>query len=259
MDVDANMAGPRLPLVTYLATDINAVTSSTEATKATFLARAGQGTLPREVLSQWLSQDRLYAQAYVRFAGGLISRVQLPTALDDGDEARELQWRILDLLQDALAGVTRELRFFEETAKAYGLDLAAAGGASGFAPATATQGYIDLFDSFAARPRAGPARTLLEGLVVLWATERTYLDSWGYARDQTATEAADLDGGALRQAFIPNWTSDEFRTFVRECEECLDAYAKAQGVHSQAPTAPAYLALYKQVLDLEKAFWPVLE
>jgi thiaminase len=52
------------------------------ATQTPFLQRAGQGTLPRNALQKWLAQDRLYAQAYVRFASLLLANVPLPAAVE---------------------------------------------------------------------------------------------------------------------------------------------------------------------------------
>ncbi|KAI0889886.1 heme oxygenase-like protein [Annulohypoxylon maeteangense] len=241
------------------------------ATQSQFLSLAGQGRLSSEILSQWLSQDRLYAQAYVRFAGGLISRVQLPTKVTDRDTSKTLEWRILSLIQTALAGVTRELRFFEEAAEKYGLDLEGLGPvaegdnlsnkSAGFAPNKATQNYIDLFDSFAAQPRGDVSKTLLDGLVLLWTTEKAYLDSWTYAKRQASSDTdtgADLDGGALRKEFIPNWTSDEFVAFVDECRECLDAYAATQVDDTEEVIAAGSMVLFKKVLVLEESFWPMI-
>ncbi|KAI0596989.1 hypothetical protein F4775DRAFT_561935 [Biscogniauxia sp. FL1348] len=245
------------------------------ATKSRFLQLAGQGRLPRALLSQWLSQDRLYAQAYVRFIGGLISRVHLPIEIegDGGGSSGEnlhLPGRILALLQACLSGITQELRLFASVAKSYGLDLAASGcptalGATApeaFGPATTTRDYIELFDSFGAQAaaRGDPARTLLDGLVLLWATETVYLDAWTYAREQGsgAGTGADLDGGALRREFIPNWTSDRFRGFVREIRECLDAYAASQDEVTGEVGAAGAMTLYKKVLVLEEDFWPMV-
>ncbi|KAI8965896.1 heme oxygenase-like protein [Daldinia sp. FL1419] len=241
------------------------------ATRSQFLSLAGQGQLPPDILSQWLSQDRLYAQAYIRFAGGLISRVRLPTKVDRQETSKTLQWRILSLLQTAMAGVTRELKFFEETAKKYGLDLEALGPvaeggnlsnkSAGFAPNKVTQDYINLFDSFSAQPHGDCSKTLLDGLVVLWATEKVYLDSWTYAKQQAAEDAdtkGDLDGGALRKEFIPNWTSEEFQAFVKECQECLDAYALIQDHDTEEVIAAGSMVIFKKVLVLEESFWPMV-
>ncbi|KAI1808355.1 heme oxygenase-like protein [Daldinia bambusicola] len=241
------------------------------ATESQFLSLAGQGQLPPDVLCQWLSQDRLYAQAYIRFAGGLISRVKLPTSVDGQDITKTLQWRILSLLQTAMAGVTRELKFFEETAKKYKLDLEALGpGAegdnsskkpAGFGPNKVTKDYIDLFDAFSAQPHGNLSKTLLDGLVVLWTTEKVYLDAWTYAKQQASENAdtkGDLDGGALRKEFIPNWTSEEFQAFVKECQECLDAYAASQDEDTEEVAAAGSMTIFKKVLVLEESFWPMV-
>ncbi|KAI5926761.1 hypothetical protein F4810DRAFT_653417 [Camillea tinctor] len=252
-------------MTAYLLSSPETADLHQRATKSQFLELAGQGRLPRELLSRWLSQDRLYAQAYVRFIGGLISRVHLPPEPTGGDP---LPARILALLQTCLAEITRELRFFEDTARTYGLDLAAAGcptalgrtAPESFGPAPATRGYVELFDSFGAG--GDPGRTLVDGLTVLWATERVYLDAWTYARGQgTGADVQadkDLDGGALRREFIPNWTSDQFRGFVEEVGECLDAYAADQDEVTGEMAAAGAMALYKKVLVLEEGFWPMV-
>ncbi|KAI1482778.1 heme oxygenase-like protein [Daldinia eschscholtzii] len=241
------------------------------ATQTQFLSLAGQGQLSPDVLCQWLSQDRLYAQAYIRFAGGLISRVQLPTKVDGQEITKTLQWRILSLLQTAMSGVIRELKFFEEAAKKYGLDLEALGPvaeggnlsnkSAGFAPNKVTKDYIDLFDSFSAQPHGNLSKTLLDGLVVLWTTEKVYLDAWTYAKQQAPENAdtkGDLDGGALRKEFIPNWTSEEFQAFVKECQECLDAYAASQDEDTDEVIAAGSMTIFKKVLVLEESFWPMV-
>ncbi|RYP66046.1 hypothetical protein DL769_006148 [Monosporascus sp. CRB-8-3] len=234
------------------------------ATRNQFLELAGRGRLPRETLSQWLTQDRLYGQAYVRFIGGLISRVHLPKATDR-PIAETLEWRVLTLLHNALTGIMAEMQFFEKTAGDYGLDLAVVGSemegeAVGFGPYKTTQGYIDLFDSFAAQPGAQPDKPLLEGLLVLWATEVAYLDAWSYAKSQSPQNpdpSRDLDGGALRKHFINNWTSDQFRAFVKEIEECLEALA-ARADDTEEVLLASSLSVLKRVLVLEEEFWPIV-
>ncbi|KAI2614480.1 heme oxygenase-like protein [Hypoxylon fragiforme] len=255
----------KLSLTEYLTSSPEVPDIYERATRTEFLSLAGQGRLPSELLSQWLSQDRLYVQAYIRFAGGLISRVNLSARIDGEDASKAMHWRILSLLQTALAGVMRELQFFEEATKKYGLDLDTLGPmAVGFAPNKVTQDYIDLFDSFTAQPQGNPSRTLLDGLVVLWTTEKVYLDAWTYAKqqqqvaDEEEDTASDLDGGALRKEFIPNWTSEQFQAFVKECEDCLNAYAAIQVVDTEEVGAATAMSLFKKVLVLEESFWPMV-
>ncbi|KAI0974427.1 heme oxygenase-like protein [Xylaria arbuscula] len=234
------------------------------ATQSPFLRLGGQGCLSREALSEWLSQDRLYAQAYIRFVGGLISRVKLPIEVDAQGTNATLQWRILTLLQGCLAGILRELRFFEETAESYDLNLATAGaGETAFGPNATTKGYMKMFDSFTTStpPQAELPKTLFDGLVVLWATEKAYLDAWSYANESSRGRVSeeDHDGGALREKFIPNWTSQPFQDFVKEIQECLDTYAESQLAEGNSDAGfMTAAAITKKVLVLEEGFWPVI-
>ncbi|KXJ95872.1 hypothetical protein Micbo1qcDRAFT_157970 [Microdochium bolleyi] len=271
------------------------------ATQSRFLELAGAGRLSRSHLSQWLSQDRLYAQAYVRFIGGLLSLVELPTPIRYGGAAaahakikmrmsmtQTLEWRILEMLRACLENILRELAFFEDTAAEYGIDLASMGPASdaAFGPNETTRGYIDLFDSFGGKVGGGGEdnnsnkdnnkMALLRGLVVLWTTEKVYLDAWLYAAAQGRSSSGggsskdvdqdasseDEDGGALRKAFIPNWTSDEFKTFVEEIRGCLDNFAAVvrQGQDASSDGTEAVAGeVFRQVLLLEEGFWPAVQ
>ncbi len=160
------------------------------ATTSPFLHSAGLGTLPKSTLSKWLSQDRLYAQSYISFIGALIARVHLPHAFVK-DKSTSLRWKIVRLLSSALENIQKEIAFFEDVAERYGLDLEASPGhwkdgvGSGFQAASATKQYEALFRAFG----ADPSMSLLEGLVVLWATEQVYLSAWRYAASQGRSQA----------------------------------------------------------------------
>ncbi|RJE17307.1 TENA/THI-4/PQQC family, partial [Aspergillus sclerotialis] len=88
---------------------------------------AGRGSLPKHLLSQWLSQDRLYAQTYLRFIGQLLSKIRLPSRNPDSSKpsAQTVLHRAVDVLIDALVNIRRELGFFESVAEEFGLDLTA--------------------------------------------------------------------------------------------------------------------------------------
>ncbi|CAK37739.1 uncharacterized protein An02g07760 [Aspergillus niger] len=174
-----------------------------------FLHSAGTSTLPKATLSAWLSQDRLYAQSYVRFIGLLLSKIRLPYTTTANSPA-PLESRILTLLTSALLNIQRELTFFETVAAEYNLDLQVPPpGATTFGPSEATHAYTDLFLS-----SGSSGVTLLEGLVVLWATEVCYYKAWGYAREVMENNS--------KVQFIPNWTSEEFGRFVDEIAELVD-------------------------------------
>ncbi|KAJ6138475.1 hypothetical protein N7471_004961 [Penicillium samsonianum] len=115
----------RGPLTAYLLSSTpNALK---RATTHPFLASAGRGTLPKAQLSQWLSQDRLYAQSYIRFIGLLLSKIRLPTP-NPKSPASHLptsEQNAITVLIDALVNIRTELAFFEQTANDYTLDLTA--------------------------------------------------------------------------------------------------------------------------------------
>ena len=322
------------------------------ATQHPFLRHAGLGTLPTTTLSAWLSQDRIYAQAYVNFIGSLIARIHLPHT-HVRDKAGSLRWRILDLLISCLTNINRELAFFDETARKYNLQLdrGIKQGAP-FESLANTKQYEALFRAFG----SDPSMTLLEGLVVLWATETCYLHAWKYARSfwpeerstnpdratpmpgvlpsppltnnnynqepdpfrgpphrpttfsprpsdphlnvepptpQSATSnhtitsmtssqysatpshagpmtpvserdvydapelviqpRRDLDGGALREAFIPNWTSREFQKFVEEIGDVMDELSLREEGWRRTEV---FKAVWEHILGIEAGFWP---
>lgn len=95
------------------------------ATTHPFLASAGSGTLAKSTLSQWLSQDRLYAQSYIRFIGFLLAKLRLPAQAYNGPGPRFPDAQAVDVLIDALVNIRTELQFFEATAAEYNLDLTA--------------------------------------------------------------------------------------------------------------------------------------
>ncbi|KAJ5439680.1 uncharacterized protein N7458_010678 [Penicillium daleae] len=355
------------PLTSWL---LNATPEALKrATTHPFLAAAGSGTLSKEALSQWLSQDRLYAQSYIRFIGMLLIKIRLPTHTPNAETLRNptIEQAIIDILIDALVNIKTELAFFESTAVEYGLDLTAispdeggaasagissAGSAScpGFTGAVCgttdvsvsgaesgeidedsanprdklhklcksqgecqmqagsevcnpstphtgansavktpdsepcqpsrlasaapvengpvfftanpiTRAYIDMFMS-----AGSPGVSALEGMAVLWATEVCYLRAWRYAasygkkKAQEGKKDVDADGGALREKFIPNWSSAEFEKFVNRIGDVLDQMAgKMKGVEESEVSRGRCLEWWKQVVWLEERFWPTLD
>jgi hypothetical protein len=108
---------PAFSLTTHLLSlDSHAFTL---ATQSPFLHHAGRGTLPKSTLQTWLAQDRLYAQAYIQFFSHLLSNIRLPAAVEK--ESRDE--RLVDILIESLVNVRRELKFFEDVAGRYGLEL----------------------------------------------------------------------------------------------------------------------------------------
>lgn len=350
------------------------------ATTHPFLASAGSGTLSKETLSQWLSQDRLYAQSYIRFIGLLLTKIHLPvvppSTATPHTTHTTIEQTLIDVLIDALVNIRTELHFFESTAVQYGLDLTSIppveGGASlsdsgliatsagisttgsgscpgstgsicsgtnmsvaglesgasdedsfnprerqhelcksqgecqmqagsevcspptphvaanpsantpdsepcqpsrlasgdpvergpvFFAANRITRAYIDMFMSV-----GSPGVSALEGIAVLWATEVCYLRAWRYAasygkkKAQEGKSDADADGGALREKFIPNWSSVEFEQFVNRIGDVLDQMAgEIKGAGEVEVMRARCLEWWKQVVWLEERFWPAMD
>ncbi|KAI9848950.1 MAG: hypothetical protein M1837_005839 [Sclerophora amabilis] len=232
-----------------------------QATRSQFLVRAGCGAVSKSVLSDWLAQDKLYAQSYISFIGGLLAKIRFPSAGNALLPTRTV-WRTVDILIAALQNVRRELHFFEDVAREYGLSLDEGGDGQGGeatnirAAKPVTRAYQDLFAAV-----AGPSASLLEGLVLLWGTEHCYNQAWIFAEghgplsedekmDKDFTQ--DIDGGALRQKLIPNWTNDEFNEFVTDLEDLVND-AAANATEEEKTRCKE---VWKQVLWLEKQFWP---
>ena len=132
-------------------------TAFTTATQQPFLSHAGCGTLSQGPLIQWLAQDSHIGRGFISFIGQLIGKIRLP---ETANSQQNTNYRALDLLISAMNNVRREMSFFEATQQKYGLQV---GGEAAKPP---TKGYLDLFASAAA-----PSASLLEGMVVVWATE----------------------------------------------------------------------------------------
>ena len=127
------------------------------ATQQPFLSHAGCGTLSVGPLAQWMVQDGHYTRGYIQFLGAMISKIRLP---DVANSQFHPMYRTLDLLISALNNIRREMSFFEITATKYGIQL------NSDPPSHVTRAYIDMFNSV-----SSASSSLLEGMVVLWATE----------------------------------------------------------------------------------------
>lgn len=126
-------------------------------TQQPFLSHAGCGTLAAAPLAQWMVQDGHYTRGYIQFIGSLIAKIRLPSVPNSQFHP---MYRTLDLLISALNNIRREMSFFEITATKYGIHL------NDDPPTPITRAYVDLFNSV-----SSPGASLLEGMVVLWATE----------------------------------------------------------------------------------------
>lgn len=228
------------------------------ATRHVFLQRAGMNTLPEKPLLEWLLQDRLYAESYVSFIGTLLSKIDLS---GHSSNPRSLEWRITQFLIDALINIRRELGLFEQSLQklGWGYDTVSdLHGSKGIVARPQTRAYMDLFDGVTSQKRS-----VLEGLTALWATERCYLEAWQFAKSQSSEPGPkdrkqdELIGTLLSAELIPNWTSDEFVSFVGSIESLLDEFAEGQQeLADWEMQLERCKAVWRQVLWAEEAFWP---
>lgn len=233
------------------------------ATQPPFLRAAGEGKISKLLLAQYLAQDTLYLHAYIRFIGQLLGKIRLDVP---EHSINNLTRRIVDTLIDALVNIRRELGFFEDVVRRYGLQLEddSSKGWECRAPVQAspiTRAYTDLFASV-----SSPSASLLEGLVALWGTEKCYHEAWLYAKSfippspATSAYSDDPDGGALRQELVSNWTSEEFGNFVGQIGGLVDELVKekrGEGGEWEV-TRGRCEGVWGQLLWLEERFWPVM-
>lgn len=242
----------------------------TRATQAPFLAQAASGTLPKDLISHWLANDRLYMQGYIRLTGALLRITRLPSKPTASKSPGSVDLRLVDWLVDALVNIRREERFFMDVAERYELevDLTESDGER-IKEERKIEGlkkYETLFNSLTTNEPSESVLPWLEGVVLFWATEKVYFDAWSWAKKQaegTAQKSYELDAdrGAMRKDFIPNWTNDEFISFVNTLQSILDE--GVQEVVGRDPSLKKVIEdraeqIWWQVLDAEEAFWPCI-
>ncbi|KAF2219633.1 hypothetical protein BDZ85DRAFT_38772 [Elsinoe ampelina] len=214
------------------------------ATQHPWLRLIGQGKLPQDAQLQWLQQDRIYALSYVAFVASLLAKVSIPTT---SERLTTLEWRIADMLIEALDNIRRELGMFESILKKH-FDW----GMTQETPkaSTTTRIYQQLFA--AATTSNAP---LVIGLAALWGTERCYLESWRFAKQQTSASTSPKTGyDVVGQVLIPNWTSTEFESFVNDIGSLLDELVASSSTTEE--DIGRCEEMWRQVLWCEERFWP---
>ncbi|KAF2854334.1 heme oxygenase-like protein [Plenodomus tracheiphilus IPT5] len=236
------------------------------ATRHSFLARAANGTLPKPIVARWLANDREYLKGYVSTISntlGLLRSQRKSTTATEGEP--DIETRLIAWLESALQNGEREIRFFQEVAEIYKIDIASSPLNDGV-KLEGLRRYETLFSQVASQP-PNVFIPWLEGAILLWATEKAYYDSFSWARRQDAQSSPknyekDLDGGAMRRELIPNWSNRDFLMFVEQLERIVN-----EGVSEAVNRDDAKWAEVKQrtdviwqaVLDAEEAFWPDVE
>ncbi|CAL1699338.1 unnamed protein product [Somion occarium] len=209
------------------------------ATEHDFLSAAGKGTLSKDLLSVFLSQDRLYAaHAYPKFIGRVLASVPFSTFDPIDSDKERFNQRVVKTLSGALQNVIREANFFSDTAKKYGLQL------EGWRERKATRDYT------AEMARIASTGRLEDGLIFLWAMERVYLDAWSYVSSLKGTSQGPVSD-ALAE-LVHNWTNEEFIIFVDELAELVNSLDVKPGSDAWVRAED----IWGRVIELEEAFWP---
>jgi thiaminase len=249
-------------------------------TTAPFLARAAQGQLPKPLIAEWLANDRLYIQGYVSLAENLVciieqtstaTRATATTVDIESIESRLLRW-----LDAAILNVKREFEWFDEMTAAYSLTAPAP---SSSQKSLGVQRFEALFSQLSSS-RPNEFLPWLEGAVCLFSTEKVYYEAWSWARKQDRRRSADgasrrsrsrspnpetldyskdLDGGAMRKEFIPNWSNKNFMMFVETLERIInEGVGEAVGRDDKRwqEVKQRADAVWQATLDAEEAFWP---
>ncbi|KAJ4400319.1 hypothetical protein N0V91_008778 [Didymella pomorum] len=250
-------------------------------TTAPFLARAAQGQLPKPLIAEWLANDRLYIQGYISLAENLVriieqtssaTRATATTVDVDSISSRLLRW-----LDAAILNVKREFEWFDEMCKVYNLTAPAPTLSS---KSLGVQRFEALFHQLSSS-RPSSFLPWLEGAVCLFSTEKVYYEAWSWARKQDRRRSADggrsrsrspnpetmdysrdLDGGAMRKEFIPNWSNKNFMMFVETLERIInEGVGEAVGKDDRRwrEVKQRADAVWQATLDAEEAFWPDID
>lgn len=248
-------------LINHLVFSLNPLAYN-QATHSPFLTAAAHGKVSPQTLGKWLANDRLYIHSYIAGAGRLLSFLQLPTTSKESDTSNAT--KLLDWTIEALANIRREEKFFMDTAARYGIAVDMPASVDGSVSEAAKSDGLVRFEHVFGSISRGDHILLpwLEAAVVFYATEKCYLDAWSGAKAQLQlTEVGkDADGGALREEFIPNWSSTKFKEFVDRLGGIIDDAIQMEiRLHGEGVRGMLFKraeAKWLQVLVAEQAFWP---
>jgi thiaminase len=231
-------------------------------TRHPFLERAAKGTLPKPLIAQWLANDRQYLQGYISTLNYLLKlvRSQHQATAEPGAQP-DIETRLIAWLESGVKNGERELRFFQEVADIYNIDIHP----SPLQDTVKSEGlrrYEKLFTSVVSeQPHA--FIPWLEGAILLYATEKVYYEAWSWARRQDTQSPRnfdnDQDGGAMRREFIPNWSNRDFMMFVEQLERIVNegvSEAVNRDETKWAEVKSRADPIWSALLDAEETFWP---
>lgn len=168
----------------------------TAAVEHEFLVAAGHRTLTPAALSLYLCQDRIYAaHAYPHLIGRLLSSIPFSSAHTPDSEEEAFHRRVVKLCSYALENVVREVGFFEETARTYGLK-------TDWPERKETRDYM------AEMARVGAEGGFEEILVFLWAMENVSTPSpvYGSSLIEAINRSTSMHGHS-QVPCSPSWAT----------------------------------------------------
>ncbi|KAJ6261832.1 hypothetical protein Dda_2631 [Drechslerella dactyloides] len=241
--------------------------SRKHATEHRFLSAVARDSCRPDRFQQWLAQSRQFAAVYGSFVRALFLKIAEYKHAYPSEPLLALWVRhnVADRLDVTLMNTADEEGWF-----------AAMLGDRSPPVAIGSEYDYDMYSWDDARMRVSGAVTayrwflmscatsaawgLLEGLVVLWATQRCRRDAWMFARRSVVTvrglqhDRMDVDtqGGV----FVANWTQRGFGDYLMTLEDLVEGVARVEGVQVGSEVWRRCEEAWKQVLRLEARLWP---
>ncbi|THH30646.1 hypothetical protein EUX98_g3522 [Antrodiella citrinella] len=235
------------PSLTSHLTSLSSVRPYSAATEHAFLTRAGNGTLSKDALALYLSQDRLYvAHGSVTFLGQLLAKIPFSSSRSFSSPKEKFLQRIVRIIDYALQNVIREVNFFNNVAEKFALDINA------WNERKSTRDYL------AELARVGACGTMEDGVIFLWAMERVYMDAWKYVGSLATANQESEPPSSTRKVvkfLVNNWTNADFAGFVSDLDHVVNYLEIKPGTDAWTRAEE----IWSRVVELEEAFWPDVE
>ncbi|EOA89276.1 hypothetical protein ACJQWK_09242 [Exserohilum turcicum] len=232
-------------------------------TRHPFLERAAKGTLSKHLVAQWLSNDRQYIEGYISISQHTLNLLRSTHNSTTAPGAEpDIETRLITWLEAAIKNGERERDLFQEVADIYKIDMYPTP-LQDNVKSEGLRRYEALFNSVTSQ-QPNSFIPWLEGAVLLWATEKIYYEAWTWARRQDTKGSPrsyenDLDGGAMRREFIPNWSNRVFLMFVEQLERIINegvSLAVNRDAQRWIDVKSRADPIWRALLNAEEAFWP---
>jgi thiaminase len=145
-----------------------------------FLKMTAEGSIPDTTFKTWIQQDYVFVREAIPFVAILLAKAPM---------------HLRSNLIQVLSGLDQELELFRKNAAVHGVNL------ENVTPSPTCYAYNQFLISTAYNC------SFPESLAVLYAAEKTYLDSWMEVKNNLKVQSP-------WQEFIENWTNEEFQGFV---------------------------------------------